>query len=271
MKRAVVNIDDPWMGRLPGMFPETAFIRCSAEAEKVGISDVTALKIQSRGAAGIGYLWFSDKSAFRIETPLVGEYSVYNTMEAAACALTLGVDPMKIRESLSTFPGVDGRLCRVRTPERDVPTVFIDYAHTPEALRSVLKTLREIAGDGKLTVVFGCGGDRDPSKRPEMARAAQEFADSVVITADNPRTEEPDKIFKGILEGIDPEKPYVLIPDRRRAIRYAVCLAGKEDIVLLAGKGHEKYEILADGKHPFDEEQIAREALAEVGQIKDKS
>ena len=138
--------------------------------------------------------------------------------------------------------------------------VFIDYAHTPEAIRAVANSARELTR-GRLILLFGCGGERDRSKRPEMARAAQEIADFVIITGDNPRGEDPGGIISDILSGIDKTKPYAVIPDRKDAIEYAVNIAREEDVVLLLGKGHEKYEILADGKHPFDEEALVREAL----------
>ncbi len=284
----VVNADDAWAARLPLMYPRTEFIRCAVRSNgsggsdgsdgsagaaggnrAVGAHDAAAADIRSHGLKGIGYTYFSARAAFRAESPLIGRFSVYNTMQAAACALRLGVDAVRIREALAGFRGVPGRMCPVPTADRRAPAVFIDYAHTPEALRAALGTLREClredrsAKGARLIALFGCGGDRDRSKRPLMAKAAQEFADEVVVTSDNPRTEDPDAIFGDILAGIDKTKPFVLIPDRERAVRYAVGLAREGDAVLLAGKGHEKYEITADGKRPFDEEEIARGALAE--------
>lgn len=261
VKRAVVNVDDPWMARLPDLFPETEFLRCSAEGREG--AEVYALETEIRGADGISYLWKSEDAVFRVRSPLVGRYSVYNTMLAAAVSTLFGAEPETIRDALSDFRGAAGRLERLSLLEKDAPAVFVDYAHTPDALRQVCGTLASFGG--RLTVVFGCGGDRDRLKRPLMARAAQEYAAYVVVTEDNPRTEDPDRIFRDILDGLDPGGPWVLIPDRRRAIRHAVLQAGPGDIVLLAGKGHEKYEIRVDGKHPFDEEAVVREALRERG------
>ncbi len=271
---AVVNEDDEWMARLPGLSPGTEFVRCTAQGAKA--ADAAALEIRPRGTQGIGYTYSSKNAVFRIEAPLIGRFSVYNTMEAAACALHFGADAMRIREALTDFRGVPGRMCPVVTGDRRAPAVFIDYAHTPEALRASLGTLRECVDRGesggrprgrprgRVIVLFGCGGDRDRSKRPLMAKAAQEFADEVIVTSDNPRTEDPDAILRDILAGIDKTKPFLVIPDRRRAVRHAVLCARDGDAVLLAGKGHEKYEITADGKHPFDEEEIARRALTKL-------
>lgn len=152
---------------------------------------------------------------------------------------------------------------RVRCPgdeEESLPQVYIDYAHTPGAMESVLKAFRENTQQ-RLVVLFGCGGDRDEAKRPRMAEVAQQYADYVIITSDNPRTEEPGVILANILSGVDRTKPYTVIPNRRDAIRFAVESFGRGDLILLAGKGHEKYEITKNGMHPFDEAAIVRDAM----------
>ena len=264
---AVINADDEWIARLKAMAPGKRIVTCSADPAKVARCDVCALKIASRGPDGMEYVFFSERAVFRITTPLTGRYSVYNTMQAAACALSFGIDPMTVKEALADFPGVPGRMMRVHIPgegtDSRLPKVFIDYAHTPGALSAVLESVREWRSGGRLTVLFGCGGDRDRSKRPLMAHTAQRFADRVILTGDNPRTEDPDGILSDLRAGIDPAKPYTVIPDRAAAIRHAVLTAEEGEILLLTGKGHEKYEIRADGKHFFDEEALAREALAE--------
>lgn len=259
-KIAVVNIDDARMAKLPVMFPEVKCIRCSADPSLLSISDVCALRYMTHGSNGIEYVYFSEKAVFRIITPLVGHYSVSNSLEAAACAMSVGVDPMIVKEALEDFQGVDGRMYRVAMPE-NMPDVFIDYAHTADALESVLRALREIV-TGKLVVLFGCGGDRDKSKRPVMARVAQKYADMTIITSDNPRTEEPAAIIADIMAGVDRTKSYAVIIDRREAIKFAVTSSVKGDAILLAGKGHEKYEITKDGKKPFDEEAVVRESIS---------
>ena len=144
-------------------------------------------------------------------------------------------------------------------------TLFLDYAHTPAALETLLRTIREARRAGqKITLLFGCGGDRDPTKRPVMGRIASALADFVILTSDNCRTEDPGAILSQIRRGMDREKPYILIPDRREAIRYAIRQARAGEILLFAGKGHEKYEIDAGGKRPFDEAEIARTVYAEI-------
>ncbi len=264
---AIINADDFMIARLHGMYPDKNIIRCTADAENVSQSEVAALKYTSHGADGIEYLYYSAGAVFRIRSPLLGKYSVYNTMEAAACAISLGADPMTVKAALSDFHGADGRLTRVRFPllKREsemglLPDVFIDYAHTPDALSAVLTAVRELS-DGRVIAVFGCGGERDRTKRPMMARAALSIADHTVITGDNSRGEDPEQIISDILTGADAGGSFTVIPDRREAIKYAVNIAGAGDMILLAGKGHEKYEIDSSGKHPFDEEELAQSAM----------
>lgn len=261
-KFGITNADDPYMSRLPEMFPEKTVLTCSCDPARIAGTDVCAIRRTSLGADGMEYVYFSDEAVFRIRTPLIGQHSVFNTMQAALCAIRLGIDPLTVKEALAGMPGVDGRLCRVRFPKDCAfgADVFIDYAHTPDALTAALSALSEIRRN-RLIVLFGCGGDRDRTKRPKMAEAAQKYADLVIVTGDNPRTEDPARILDEIVRGLDRSGPYAVIPDRREAIRYAVNEAGEGDLILLAGKGHEKYEITADGRHPFDEEQIVLEAV----------
>lgn len=261
-KLGIINADDPYMSRLTEMFPDKVVLTCSQNPAHVSDTDVCAIRCTSLGADGMEYVYFSDEAVFRIRTPQIGRHSIFNTMQAAVCAIRLGIDPMTVKEALADMNGVDGRLCRVRFPKECgfAADVFIDYAHTPDSLTAALSTLAEIKR-GRLIVLFGCGGDRDRTKRPKMAEAAQRYADFTIVTSDNPRTEDPMQIIDEIVCGIDRTRPYAVIPDRREAIRFAAAEAGEGDLILLAGKGHEKYEITADGKHPFDEEQIVLEAV----------
>ena len=276
VKRAVINGDDRWLPKLPGMFPDTEFTVCSAagagERTRDGFpkSNVTARRIRSLGPDGMEYFYFSGRAVFRVRTEMPGRYSVTNTMLASAAALLAGADPAVVRDAVAGFRGADGRMCRVKLPDsagrsdRDrprVPAVFIDYAHTPDAMEAAISTVRDFS-EGRLTVVFGCGGERDRSKRPRMAECTERLADEVVITSDNPRGEDPDAIFRDILSGVKGTKPFAVIPDRARAVRYAVGSAPPDGTVLLLGKGHEKYEITAEGRRPFDEEAIAADALS---------
>ncbi|MBR5253210.1 MAG: UDP-N-acetylmuramoyl-L-alanyl-D-glutamate--2,6-diaminopimelate ligase [Clostridia bacterium] len=259
---AIINIDDPWMAKLPIIYPAAKTVRCTARYSRVADSEVCALRYVPHGINGSEYVYFSEKAVFRIKTPLLGRYSVYNTMEAAACAMVLEVDPLTVKEALSDFRGAGGRMYRVDLPTSTDINVFIDYAHTAESIAKVAETAREFT-KGRLIILFGCGGDRDKTKRPEMTKSAQQIGDYIIITSDNPRNEDPGEIINDMLSGLNREKPYRIIPDRREAIRYAINMAEAEDVILLLGKGHEKYEILSDGKHPFDEEAIVIEAVKE--------
>lgn len=199
-----------------------------------------------------------------IHTHLCGSYNVMNTLEAAACALTFGIDADKVRDGIESLTRVDGRLERVKLSENADVEVYIDYAHTPDALRNLLTSAGRLSGKhGRTVLLFGCGGDRDKGKRREMGRIASAFADFTVITSDNCRSEDPGEIINDILKGTDKEKPYIVIPDRREAIKYAIMEARPGDTVILAGKGHEKYETDAMGTHPFDEAETARRAWEE--------
>ncbi|MCC8179499.1 MAG: UDP-N-acetylmuramoyl-L-alanyl-D-glutamate--2,6-diaminopimelate ligase [Planctomycetes bacterium] len=191
-------------------------------------------------------------------TPLVGRHNVENCLGAALAALSLGVGYATVRDALENFPGVPGRLERLDAPNG--AKIFVDYAHTDDALRSVLSVLRPLV-KGKLITVFGCGGDRDKGKRPMMAKAAEEQSDAVVVTSDNPRTEQPEAIIADIMPGFADAKKATVVPDRAAAIRYAVGLAGEGDAVLVAGKGHENYQIIGTEKIHLDDRELVREAF----------
>ena len=259
----IVNADDPYGMRLTEMVTETPFIKCSMIPDRLCEVDTCALRYRSKGSCGVEYIYFSNLAVFRVASPLICRHSVYNTMTAARCAIELGVDPLTVKEALARFKGVNGRMQRVEQGNGECPVnVFIDYAHTAAALESVLRSLSEIREKGRrIIAVFGCGGDRDRTKRSKMGAVAQKYADLTVVTSDNARSEDPLAIISDILCGMGAGNPYVVIPDREAAIRYAVESAHYGDIVLLAGKGHEKYEIDRFGKKPFDEERLVREAV----------
>lgn len=186
-----------------------------------------------------------------------GAFSVYNALGVLGAALTLGVDLERAVQSLATAEGVKGRAEVVPTPGKDY-TVLIDYSHTPDSLENILKTVREFC-KGRVVAVFGCGGDRDPIKRPIMGKIGADLADFVVVTSDNPRTEDPMKIIDQILEGMkDTKTPYTVIENRRQAIRWAMDNAGAGDVIVLAGKGHETYQEIGHEKFHLDErEEVA--------------
>ncbi|MBL8879773.1 MAG: UDP-N-acetylmuramoyl-L-alanyl-D-glutamate--2,6-diaminopimelate ligase [Phycisphaerales bacterium] len=198
-----------------------------------------------------------------LENALVGRHNVYNAMAAAGLAHAVGVSLSAIQQGLNSVRNVPGRLQRV--PCAIAADVFVDYAHTDDALRNVLSVLRPLA-KRRLITVFGCGGDRDRTKRPRMAKVAAEYSDLIFVTSDNPRTEEPLEIIREILTGFEIESRDQVIcePDRRAAISLALGAAGEGDIVLIAGKGHEDYQVIGTQKIHFDDVEVAIEAAAEA-------
>lgn len=209
---------------------------------------------------GIEYELVGDCFIKRMRLKTGGRFSVYNSMCAAVCGKQLGFDIESIANALENLDGVKGRAEVVPTG-KDF-TVIIDYAHTPDGLMNILATFKEIKR-GRLVCLFGCGGDRDATKRPIMGGIAAKMSDFVIVTSDNPRSEEPSEIISDILEGIkDSRTPYVVIENRIEAIKFAVQNAQKDDIIVLAGKGHETYQILKTGKIHLDEREIVAEALS---------
>lgn len=195
-----------------------------------------------------------------IESSFIGKHNIYNILAACACCQALGIDFDKAGSTLSRRLIVPGRLQRVE--HKGGFSVFIDYAHTEDALENVLSSLRQIA-KSKIILVFGCGGCRDKTKRPKMGRVATELADYAVITSDNPRDEDPLSIIEEITRGIRGEN-FCVEPDRRQAIKKALSMAGKTDIVLIAGKGHENYQVFKNRKEHFDDIEVAGECLKQL-------
>jgi UDP-N-acetylmuramoyl-L-alanyl-D-glutamate--2,6-diaminopimelate ligase len=197
----------------------------------------------------------------RVHTRLIGTHNVYNILGAAACTWAMGYDLDHIKAGIENLTAVPGRLEPVEAGQDYA--VLVDYAHTDDALRNVLNCLRPLVR-GRLIVVFGCGGDRDRGKRPKMGKVASEMADKVFLTSDNPRGESPTAILSDVVEGIKKGADYTIEPERRAAIKLALQCAQKDDVVLIAGKGHETYQIFKDRTLPFDDRQIAREILGEL-------
>jgi UDP-N-acetylmuramoyl-L-alanyl-D-glutamate--2,6-diaminopimelate ligase len=193
---------------------------------------------------------------------LIGSFNAYNLTAVYGAALLLGQDRMHVLTTLSTLGPVEGRFQYVRSASGI--TGIVDYAHTPDALLNVLKTIADIrTGNEQVITVAGCGGDRDRAKRPVMARIACENSNRVLLTSDNPRTEDPAAILAEMQQGVDIQyaRNTLAIVDRREAIRTAVALAKPGDIILVAGKGHEKYQEINGVKHPFDDMEILKETL----------
>jgi UDP-N-acetylmuramoyl-L-alanyl-D-glutamate--2,6-diaminopimelate ligase len=249
---AVVNADEPaWRMLLPA----TRLLRFSGSGDPAAEVAAEQPGFGVRGTE-CTLRFGSERVAARL--PLIGAFNVENAVGAAAAAWALGMSPERIAERLATVPQVPGRLEVVA----ESPLVLRDYAHTPDALERALRAVRPFT-DGRLIVVFGCGGDRDRGKRPEMGRIAADEADVVVITSDNPRTEDPERILDDIAAGMD-GAGYRRVEDRRVAIAEALAIADPQrDVVVLAGKGHETYQIRGTTKHPFDEAEIVRDLLAE--------
>lgn len=208
----------------------------------------------------VSYELVSNAMISRIKLNIPGEFSIYNSMAAAVAAKEMGVDVDVARKALSASTGVKGRM---ETVHVDTPyTVIIDYAHSPDGLINVLKSLRKVYTK-KIITVFGCGGDRDKTKRPIMGEIAGNMSDIVVVTSDNPRTEDPQMIIDDILAGMDKCKAKIYVEcDRTKAIEKALTIAKQDDVVLLAGKGHETYQILNTGKIHYDEREIVKEILS---------
>ncbi|HET9513595.1 MAG TPA: UDP-N-acetylmuramoyl-L-alanyl-D-glutamate--2,6-diaminopimelate ligase [Gemmatimonadales bacterium] len=244
----VVNQDDPaWQAIPPDQHRFTFGLRPGADllAEHITLS-----------ASGSAFRLSGRLGERSVELPLPGEFNVANALAAAACALGLGLSLDLVVERLATAPQVPGRMERLALK----PCVVLrDYAHTPDALERVLLTLRPLTA-GRLIVLFGCGGDRDRGKRPLMGQVADRLADQVFVTSDNPRTEDPDQIIDDIVAGM--RGPHTRITDRREAIAAALGQARPGDTLLLAGKGHETYQVVGTVKHPFDERRIVAELAA---------
>jgi UDP-N-acetylmuramoyl-L-alanyl-D-glutamate--2,6-diaminopimelate ligase len=195
----------------------------------------------------------------RIESPLVGTFNAYNVGEAYLICKALGLDSKEIAGALREAKGAAGRMESVIVEGNNLPVVIVDYAHTPDALQNVCSTLSSVKEDNqKLTVIFGAGGDRDSSKRPKMAQAAAEFADKIIVTSDNPRSENPDLIIADILDGFESLENVKSITDRRQAIQKAIEEATGDEIILIAGKGHEDYQEVKGERHHFDDREIAK-------------
>lgn len=283
-REAVVNGDDPAGRRLlsEGLHIRRWYIcRTTAASggfpplrEDMSVCRCLADGILPHGPDGVEYRLTMPDARLRLSLPVPGSFSIINSMEAAVAASALGLEPRAIRTAMAAFPGVPGRVERVDVGRRAPFSVFIDFAHTPDALEKLLElflSLRrgegERQGDPRLrriVLLFGCGGDRDASKRRLMGLCASRMADFVYVTSDNSRSEDPMAIIRDVLSGIDKERPHAVIPDRREAIRTAIRDARPGDVILLCGKGHETYEINASGRIPFCERDVVRDAVREL-------
>jgi UDP-N-acetylmuramoyl-L-alanyl-D-glutamate--2,6-diaminopimelate ligase len=258
-KTAIINLDDAY-GSLMAK-------RSTAHVLTYGVQQQTALQARNVTvtARGTSFTVFTPNAEISLQLKITGMFNVYNVLAAIGAALAEGISPEVIKRALEKFTSVAGRFELIE--EGQPFAVVVDYAHTPDGLENILATAKEFV-QGRIIVVFGCGGDRDRTKRPIMGALAARYADFVIITSDNPRSEEPGGIMEEIKVGIKetglPTEHYVMIADRKEAIREALTRAQPEDIVLIAGKGHETYQILKERTIPFDDREVAREILKEM-------
>ncbi|MDM7917513.1 MAG: UDP-N-acetylmuramoyl-L-alanyl-D-glutamate--2,6-diaminopimelate ligase, partial [Candidatus Eisenbacteria bacterium] len=255
---AVMNLDDAASSKLRAGSPDPLF--------GYGTRPACAIRLESLEATpeGLRLRVLTPRGARTVRSPLIGTFNGWNLLAAYATAWACGLPPDAVEERLARGVRVPGRMERI---ERGQPfLVVVDYAHTPDALARAIEALRPQTR-GRLTVLFGCGGDRDHGKRPEMGRIAAERADRVIVTSDNPRSEDPRSILEAIVEGVREagREPDLVTLDREEAIFAAVAGAGSQDALLIAGKGHEDYQETAQGKRPFDDREVAARALASQG------
>jgi UDP-N-acetylmuramoyl-L-alanyl-D-glutamate--2,6-diaminopimelate ligase len=268
---AVVNIDDPSADAFIGAAKRVnaTLVRVSRNSESGAEVYLEHARIELDGTdAQIGL----PSGVLALRVPLVGDFNLENTLVACGIAVALEIDPKFIAEGIENCPQVPGRVERVQTSREAEPTVVVDYAHTPDAIDKLLETLRPLANE-RLVSVFGCGGDRDRSKRPLMAEAVARWSDRVVATSDNPRSEDPLQILKDVEAGLGTlrrveaaeldatEGSYAMISDRQSAIEAAIGIARPGDMVVIAGKGHEDYQIIGPDRLHFDDREQARSAL----------
>ena len=240
---------------------ETAWGKLRTDRRRVGFSErVSSAEVHAEnihfGPRGSEWTLALGTERLPVRLPLIGDFNVMNALGAAAAAYALGTHTPQIAERLSTLPQVPGRLEMLN----ESPAVLRDYAHTPDALERALEAVRPFTR-GRLIALFGCGGDRDRGKRPVMGDIAERLADHVIVTSDNPRTENPDAILDDIEAGMHRDN-HERITDRREAIQHALSIARPNDLVLLAGKGHETYQVRGTTKYPFDEKEIVQSLIA---------
>lgn len=254
---AIINTDDEYGKRL---YSEITCDKrsCSLEEE----ADYTAENIEI-SQDKLSYDLIGKENNISVSLGMTGKFNIMNSLQAAAACLEMRIPEEKVSSALSTVSGVKGR-CEIIPTGKDY-TVICDYAHSPDGIKNILSSLKPFA-ENRLVCLFGCGGDRDKTKRPLMAKAAAEYADKLIITSDNPRNEEPSAIIEDILEGLkDSSVSYDVVENRRDAIKHALVTGEKGDIIVLAGKGHEDYQILKGyEKIHFDEREIVAEILKEI-------
>ena len=255
--KAVINADDPYA---PRMLAAAACPVITTSEQGKGTINGENPDLQ---AEGISFTAVMNQEKTSVQVPIPGRFTVYNSLTVLGIAVSLGIPLREAAEALSSVRGVKGRIEVVPTGEKPY-SVLIDYAHTPDGLENVIRSVKDFC-KGRVITVFGCGGDRDPIKRPIMGKIGVKYSDFAIITSDNPRTEDPEKIIEDILKGVSPDLgAYHVICDRRQAIRYAMDIAEKDDIIILAGKGHETYQEINGVKYHLDEREEVAAHLQEL-------
>lgn len=261
-KLGIINIDDEYGKRITDKKIYT-IKNCSAFEN----ADYCAKDVKKTFEGSKYTIAFNEKE-LKITCAVPTQFSIANSLYACACALELGIDENIVQRAFEKFKGVEGRFEQVQVPKELDLTVYIDYAHTPDALEKLLCEINSLKNKWQRTVLLlGCGGEREKEKRSIMGKIASQNADFVIITNDNPRREDPNEIINDILLGFNGEKNFVIIPNRKTAIEFAVASHKQDDILLLAGKGHEKYIIDAEGVHQFDERKILKIAFEKYKKV----
>ena len=256
-EKCIANQDDQWFRRVSAKANSAVFTTSAKQTADLYAKDLELL------SDGICFTAVYANTQAKVKLPIPGKFTVYNALTVLGCALQLGIPLADAAKALETASGVKGRVEVVPTPGKRY-TVLIDYAHTPDGLENVLSSVRRFCR-GRLIAVFGCGGDRDPMKRPVMGKIGAQLADIAIITSDNPRTEAPMAIIEDILKGIDLGKNNcTVIENRPNAIRHAMDIAQNDDIIVLAGKGHETYQEICGVKHHLDEREVVAAYLEEM-------
>jgi len=258
-KLAVINFDDPWARKLK-VTKNSEVIRYG-QTKNGEIDNLDfAFYIHEETLNGTRFTILSNFEKIEFHTPMFGTHNIYNLVGVLVTICSFGFSLTRCKDAVKTFFGAPGRL----EPVKENTTVFVDYAHSPDALENVLKSVKPLLKDGRLLLVFGCGGDRDKGKRPLMAAVAEKYSDEVFVTSDNPRTENPDEIINDILKGFSDKFKVNSVHTetlRQQAIQNCLKKKSSNDLVIIAGKGHEKYQILGTEKIDFDDKEIARKYL----------
>lgn len=261
---AIINRDDPWGAKIK-VHPKVTHWTYGSKTTN-STSATFSFTLNKMDFTGTQFVAHTPEGTIVVQSPLIGNHNIYNVLGAMAAGIVGGLSLNHLESVLPSFKGIPGRLQRVQNDKDKL--IFIDYAHSPDALENVLlsirKTQEQVKMQGRILCIFGCGGDRDKGKRPIMASIAEKYSDFVIVTSDNPRTEDPMKIIADIKEGFTNQASgaWMIEPDRQKAITFAINEAKSNDIILIAGKGHEDYQIIGKEKFYFSDYEIARKILA---------